>query len=190
VGNERKGFFTEPEIRCVIAALPEHLKDFVLFAYITGMRKGEVQSLRWLDVYPDAITLRPENSKNGEARTIPLEGELVELIERRQSARRTEKKGIVTVSEYVFHDAAAPLVNFARLGPLHAVWLELEGWFARSAKCQLMPIISATRAARHGSARNSATVAALSMICAAAPLETCWRLESSGGRNEDHRPQN
>ena len=104
VGNERKGFFTESEIRSVIAGLPEYLKDFVLFAYITGMRKGEVQSLRWTDVHADAITLRRENSKNGEARTLPLEGELAELIERRQRARRIEKKGIVTISDYVFHD--------------------------------------------------------------------------------------
>jgi integrase len=104
VGNERKGFFSESEIRSVIAGLPPYLKDFVLFAYVTGMRKGEVQSLRWTDVHADAITLRPENSKNGEARTIPLEGELSELIERCQAARRIEKKGVVTISDYVFHD--------------------------------------------------------------------------------------
>jgi len=42
VGNERKGFFTETELRALIAHLPEYLKDFVLFAYITGMRRGEV----------------------------------------------------------------------------------------------------------------------------------------------------
>ncbi len=72
--------------------LPEYLKDFILFAYITGMRRGEVQSLRWSDIHGDAITLRPENSKNSEARTIPLEGELGELIERRREARKVKKE--------------------------------------------------------------------------------------------------
>ena len=114
VGNERKGFFTESEIRSVIGSLPEYLKDFVLFAYITGMRKGEVQSLRWSDVDGDAITLRPENSKNGEARPIPLEGELAELIERRQVARRIEKKGVVTISDYLFHDGGRPVGEFRK----------------------------------------------------------------------------
>jgi integrase len=114
VGNERKGFFTESEIRALICHLPEYLQDFVLFAYITGMRKGEVQSLRWSDVHADAITLRPENSKNGEARTIPLEGELADLIERRQRARRIEKKGIVTISDYVFHDGGRRVGEFRK----------------------------------------------------------------------------
>ena len=114
VGNERKGFFMESEIRSVIAGLPAYLKDFVLFAYITGMRKGEVQSLRWTDVHAEAITLRPENSKNGEARTIPLEGELEELIERRQRARKIEKEGVVAISDYVFHNGGKPIGEFRK----------------------------------------------------------------------------
>jgi hypothetical protein len=44
------------------------------------MRKGKIQSRRWSDVHGDAITLRAENSKNGEGRTILLEGELAEVI--------------------------------------------------------------------------------------------------------------
>lgn len=64
-GSARSGFFTEMEIRSVISHLPA-LQDFTLFAYVTGMRKGEVQSLKWSDVHGDAITLRAENSKNGE----------------------------------------------------------------------------------------------------------------------------
>jgi integrase len=115
VGNERKGFFTETEIRAVVANLPVYLKDFILFAYITGMRRGEVKSLRWSDVHSDEITLRPENSKNGEARTIPLEGELEELIERCQKARKIEKKnGTVLMSEYIFHDGGNPIGEFRK----------------------------------------------------------------------------
>jgi integrase len=115
VGNERKGFFTESELRTVVANLPEYLKDFIRFAYIVGMRRGEVKSLRWSDVNGDDITLRPENSKNGEARTIPLEGELGELIERRRTARKVEKKnGSVQMSEYIFHDAGKPIGEFRK----------------------------------------------------------------------------
>jgi integrase len=73
-----------------------------------------IQSLCWTDVHADAITLRSENSKNGEARTIPLEGELAELIERRQGARRVEKRGVVTLSEYVFHDGGRPVGEFRK----------------------------------------------------------------------------
>jgi integrase len=115
-GNARTGFFTEIEIRKVISNLPEYLRDFVLFAYITGMRKGEVGSLRWSDVHGDAITLRAENSKNGEGRTIPLEDELAEIIERRQKARhfRTKRNAPVIASEYIFHRKGTPIASFRK----------------------------------------------------------------------------
>ncbi len=114
VGNERMGFFTETEIRNLISHLPEYLRDFALFAYITGMRKGEVQSLRWSDVTGDTITLQAANSKNGEGRTIPLEGELAEVIERRCEARKIKKGETVMVSEYVFHRKGEPIGSFRK----------------------------------------------------------------------------
>jgi integrase len=83
--------------------LPEDLKDFAAFAYVTGMRKGEVASLAWSDVEGDVLTLRGENSKNDEARTIPLVGELGEIVKRRQAARRLEENGTVRMVEFIFH---------------------------------------------------------------------------------------
>ncbi len=103
-GNARQGFFTETEFRILLEHLPEHLKDFVLFAYLTGWRKGETASLRWEDVDGDVIRLRSENSKNREGRTVPLVGELADLMARRKAARRVvRKKRPVLLSEFVFH---------------------------------------------------------------------------------------
>jgi integrase len=102
-GNARQGFFVETEFRTVIEHLPDYLKDFALFAYLTGWRKGETASLQWEDVDSDVIRLRSEHSKNREGRTVPLVGELSELIERRKAARRLEKNGTVMLSEFVFH---------------------------------------------------------------------------------------
>jgi integrase len=73
--NVRRGFFTELEVRHVMANLPAELADFTLFAWLTGMRKGEIASLRWEDLDGDCIRLRAEDAKNGAARLIPLEGE-------------------------------------------------------------------------------------------------------------------
>ena len=47
----------------------------------------EIASLRWEDVDGDELLLRAENSKNGEDRVIPFEGELAGVIERRRAAR-------------------------------------------------------------------------------------------------------
>src|SRR6266851_3781068 len=74
-GNERRGFFSESEIRLVIANLPEHLRDFVLFGYLTGMRRGEIASLEWADVDGDTIRLRAENAKTGEPNELPIDDE-------------------------------------------------------------------------------------------------------------------
>src|SRR5271166_1659214 len=112
--NVRRGFFTELEVRRVIANLPRELADFTLFAWLTGMRKGEIASLRWEDFDGDCIRLRAEDAKNGTARLIPLEGELVELIERRETARPFKTKGVATMSALIFHRVGEPIREFRK----------------------------------------------------------------------------
>jgi integrase len=81
--NRRQGFFERPDLEAVVAALPDNLRDFTRSAYLTGWRKGEIISLKWTDVDRDA--------KTGRGRTIMLEGELAELIDRRWETRLLEK---------------------------------------------------------------------------------------------------
>jgi integrase len=92
------------------------LRDFTRFAYLTGWRKGEIISLKWTDVDRDAgaIRLRPEAAKTGRGRTVMLEGDLAELIERRWKSRLFEKHGNVRVTELVFHRAGKPVGDFKK----------------------------------------------------------------------------
>jgi integrase len=113
-GNERQGFFSESEIRNVIKNLPTALQDFTLFGWLTGMRKGEIASLAWEDVDGDCIRLRAENAKNGEARLIPLEGELQELLERRREARQVKLNGTVMLAALIFHREGEPIREFRK----------------------------------------------------------------------------
>jgi len=85
----RTGFFERSEITAVISFLPDYAWDLVLMGYLTGWRYGELVSLRWSDVDLDAklIRLRAEESKNAHGRVIAVEGELLELLRRRQAAR-------------------------------------------------------------------------------------------------------
>ena len=78
--NVRTGFFDEIAVRRICLNLDADLADFTLFGWLTGMRRGEIASLRWQDVSGDELRLRAENSKNAQPRVIPFEGELVELI--------------------------------------------------------------------------------------------------------------
>jgi len=93
----------------VIENLPADLRDFVLFAWHTGMRKNEIRSLAWANVDGDIIRLRAEDSKNGEPRLIPLVGELAELMERRRAARQFEIAGVPVIASLIFHRAGEPV---------------------------------------------------------------------------------
>jgi integrase len=113
-GNARQGFFSDPEFRNVASNLEPDLADFALFGYLTGWRKGEISSLRWTDVDGDVVRLKAENSKNGEARFITLEGELSELIERRKARRQVKTKAGVLLSDLVFHRDGEPIRDFRK----------------------------------------------------------------------------
>lgn len=113
-GNVRTGFFTELEIRRVMANLDADVADFTLFGWLTGMRKSEIASLRWQDVTGDELRLRSENSKNGEPRVVPFEGQLAELMERRKKARQYEEKEVTKFSPLIFHRAGQPIAEFRK----------------------------------------------------------------------------
>ena len=114
--NTRQGFFERPDLEAVVAALPGYLQDFTRFAYLTGWRKGEIIPLKWTDVDPDAgaIRLRPEAAKTGRGRTVMLEGDLAELIDRRCAARLFEKNGHVRLATLVFHRDGEPVGDFRK----------------------------------------------------------------------------
>ena len=114
--NTRQGFFERPDLEAVVAALPDYLRDFTRFAYLTGWRKGEITSLKWTDVDRDAgaIRLRPEAAKTGRGRTVMLEGDLAELVDRRWKARLVEKNGNVRVAALVFHRDGEPVGDFRK----------------------------------------------------------------------------
>jgi integrase len=115
VGNERQVFFETADFEAIVARLPEYLRDFSRFGFLTGWRKGSIESLRWADVGDDVIYLRAENSKTRKAETMPLEGELREIIERRRAAAiLKDENGGSRFAEYVFHRNGQPIGDFRK----------------------------------------------------------------------------
>jgi integrase len=59
-------------------------KDFMMMSLLTGARRANVQAMMWLDVNVDRGTWRIPSTKTGEAVTVPLCPEAVEILRRRQ----------------------------------------------------------------------------------------------------------
>lgn len=113
--NVREGFLEPADFDAVAVRLPEYLGDFARFAYLSGWRKGELQTLEWSDVdrAHGRVTLRRSRSKNGEPRVLPLTPGLAAIIERQWQARQIAgRDGAVTLSPLVFHRAGHPVRDF------------------------------------------------------------------------------
>ena len=87
--NVRKGFFERDDFLRHREALPLELKPVTTFAFWTGCRKSEILLLRWSQVDFDeaVVRLEPGETKNDEARIIPLAGELLEMLRMQKHIR-------------------------------------------------------------------------------------------------------
>ena len=66
-----------------------YLRPLITLAIETGMRRGELLSIRWRDVDMSARTIRILKTKNGHPRTIPLTPKAVEIL---ASMARTDER--------------------------------------------------------------------------------------------------
>lgn len=86
--SEKKGlrnFFTEEQMERIIEASPEWLRPMILTAYYTGMREGELLSLRWewVDLKDGVIYLpstKTLKDPTGRGQRIVMQRELVDLF--------------------------------------------------------------------------------------------------------------
>jgi integrase len=93
VDNVRSGFFERGEVEALLQHVAdEGIRDFIAWAFRTGMRKGEIGRLTWdmLDRTgtPWVLRIPAAITKNRTGRTLGLEGEVRAIIERRLRARR------------------------------------------------------------------------------------------------------
>ena len=80
--NERDRVLSAEEFGQVYDAAKTWLKPMLLMAYHTGMREGEIRSLRWdqVDLKTDTIRLKSSDTKTDERRIVPLNQTLTALL--------------------------------------------------------------------------------------------------------------
>jgi integrase len=78
----RQGFLEPSQFRVLMSHLPENLKPLVCLAFFTGMRRGELLSLKWsqVDLVEGTIRLSAADTKTRTARTIPVAAEPLAML--------------------------------------------------------------------------------------------------------------
>src|SRR5258708_3541113 len=78
----RKGFLPKEQFDSVLSKLPINLKPLVIFLYYCGVRLGEAAQIEWkqVDLKSAVIRLEEDQTKNSEARVVPLPDVLVDLL--------------------------------------------------------------------------------------------------------------
>ena len=91
-------------------ALPEEIRPVLTFAYYTGCRKGEILSLRWsqVDLTERVVRLEPGETRNDEARMIPLAPDLYEVLKIQKQTRDQ----YFPESPWVFSRAGEQILDF------------------------------------------------------------------------------
>jgi len=105
---EQRGpsFFSAQDFEKLLASISARwLRDIVLFAVFTGMRRGEILALRWSDVDLSSRLVRVQSSatfktKAGKMRTVPLSEAALAVCRSREG---------LSTSEFVFTKKDAPV---------------------------------------------------------------------------------
>ena len=70
--NVRVRFLTEDEEERLLKSASPHVKEFIVFAINTGMRRGEIFNLKWSAVDFDNGHIHVLKAKNKEKRVVSL----------------------------------------------------------------------------------------------------------------------
>lgn len=80
--NARDRILTKGEYEGLLLYSKKHLKNILIMAYWTGMRKGEIKSLTWdkVSMKDRVIRLEAEDTKEGKAKTVPIGKEVFSML--------------------------------------------------------------------------------------------------------------
>jgi len=80
----RRGFLELPKFEELLAQFPPNLKPYITFLYFCGGRSGEAELIEWsqVDLERKLIRIEDDQTKDKEAREIPLPQRLVLMLER------------------------------------------------------------------------------------------------------------
>jgi integrase len=127
-------YLTPGELKAALEAAPEWLRAPMAFAACTGVRRGEMLALRWMDVDTRNRRLYLRETKNGALRILPIpESALLVLNSLPQGASGDcvfagVDPGLLSVyTKRVFKRIGAPDASFHTLRHTAASWMVQQG---------------------------------------------------------------
>ena len=113
----RRNFLRSEQVFRLLPYLGTDVADLVHFLFATAWRVSEARGLLWVHV--DAVSIVLPTSKSGHPRSIPIAGEIAEIIERRHARR---------IGQWVFHRAGKPILSFRHQWKRALRAADLEGY--------------------------------------------------------------
>ena len=106
----REGFVEKGQLLAIASHLDDaDVRDYVLWGFWSGMRKGEIAKLSWaaFDKETWTLTLPGRITKNKKPRKLALEGPYREIVKRRLAVRRLD-------CPLIFHRDGQPMKSFRK----------------------------------------------------------------------------
>ncbi len=109
--NVREGFCDHQTYLCIRGAGAYHIQVAATIGYFTGMRKGEILSLRWdrhMDMAAHCIRLEARQTKTKTPRNVYMAGEFLTVMQRAKEVRDRQ----YPACPWVVHLNGKPVRNF------------------------------------------------------------------------------
>lgn len=127
----------------------DHLTPAVILSINTGIRRGELLSLKWMDIdtHQKLLTIHGSSAKTGDTRHVPLNSEALQVIENwREQSQDGDRVFPIATS---FKSAWAGLLKRARIARFR--WHDLRHHFASRLAQAGIPLNTVRELLGHGS---------------------------------------
>jgi integrase len=130
----RTRYLTPKELKTALEAAPKWMRAPVAFAACTGVRRGELLSLRWLDVDQEKRLLYLRETKNGALRVLPIPEAALAVLHSLPEGAPNDKvfagvdpANLSVTTRRVFKNVGIADASFHTLRHTTASWLVMEG---------------------------------------------------------------
>jgi len=127
--KSRNRYISTEEYNSLMSESPKYFQNILKTAYLTAMRFSEILNLTWdrVDLETGFIRLRPEDTKTKSSRDVPIDPELMEMLQELQKVRHISGKVFLRDGQ-IIKDLRTVFENVRKRAGLEEIWFhDLRG---------------------------------------------------------------